>query len=172
MVPAQADALGWASILAPWDSGGLPRAASDRRAPVGVYESVALPLSYPAAGGIDTARCCEGEYSKNSLAHQGLDLVSMRAEAEKHPLVDEHGRHGEAAGESKGVLASRGVAPDVAHFHRGAARLKEGEGSLAVRDAFHGEEHDLLHDSFTIPPPAPGRDGRGLLLIRDLAASV
>ena len=67
---------------------------------------------------------------------------------------------------------SRGVAPDVAHFHRGAARLKEGEGGLTVRDAFHGEEHDLLHDSSTIPPPALGRDGRGLLLIRDLAAAL
>src|SRR5215470_20104463 len=88
----------------------------------------------------------------------------MRAEAEKHPLVDEYGGHSEAAGEPEGVLAGRGVAPDVAHVHRGAARLKEGEGGLTVRDAFHGEEHDLLHDSSTIPPPAVARDGATLTL--------
>ena len=59
--------------------------------------------------------------------------------------------YGEAAGEAKYFLAGLGVAPDVAHLHRRAARLKECQRGLAVGDAFHGEEQDLLHDPSTIP---------------------
>src|SRR5215475_9040611 len=82
----------------------------------------------------------------------------MGSEAEEHALVDEHGGNGEPPREPEGILAGRGITSDVAHFHRGAARLKEGERGLTVRDPFHGEEHDLLHDSSTIPPPDVARD--------------
>src|SRR5258708_3400485 len=52
--------------------------------------------------------CGEGEYNKNSLAHQRLDLLAVGAEAEKDALVDEHGGHGEAAGEAEHFLAGLG----------------------------------------------------------------
>jgi len=102
------------------------------------------------------------EYRQSSLAHQALDLVSMGSEAEEHALVDEHGGNGEPPGEPEGILAGCGITSDVAHLHRGAARLKEGERGLTVRDAFHGEEHDLLHGPSTIPFPAVARDGAAL----------
>jgi len=92
----------------------------------------------------------------------------MGAEAQKDAFVDEHGGHGEAAGEAEYFLTGLGIAPDVAHLHRRAARLKKCQRGLAVGDAFHGEEENLLHDPSTIPL----RTAIGLLLIRDLAATV
>src|SRR5215510_246572 len=86
----------------------------------------------------------------------------MGSEAAEHAVVDEHGGNGKPPGEPEGILAGRAITSEVAHFHRGAARLEEGERGLPVRDAFHGEDHDLLHDSSTIPPPAVARDGAAL----------
>jgi hypothetical protein len=37
------------------------------------------------------------------------------------------------------------IAPDVAHFHRCATRLKESQRGLTIGDAFHREEQHLLH---------------------------
>src|SRR6266536_4002221 len=130
------------------------------------------PLTYGRlAAQMSRARsssCGGSEDSRNSLAHQRLDLLAMSAEAQKDTLVDEHGGHGQAAGEAEHLLAGLGVAPDISHLHRRAARLKECQRGLAVGDAFHGKEQYLLHD----PPTIPFRVGIGLLLASEMTARV
>jgi hypothetical protein len=81
----------------------------------------------------------------------------MAAEAEKEPILDHDGGHGEAARPPEDLGARLGISAQVAHVHGGAARLEKGQGGLAVGIAFHGEEEHALHEASTIAPPRAGR---------------
>ena len=78
----------------------------------------------------------------------------------------------EAAGEAEYLLAGLGIAPHVAHLHRCAARLKECQRGLAVGDAFHGEEENLLHDPSTIPFQAYHFRRASALTLSNASASI